>query len=224
MEYLWYTVAQGNRFHTDAELASPLWIFSLFRRHGTPATCKRRRGGGKKASGEAKRAGRGGGCKADKFFLTVHNDLYDPQINLAASHLAALARVGALVGLLYSTDLEVVVMKYLEPNWVGGEKTKQGTERSATWGRKSILASCLCLLLMRHLKQMLPMEWAGLAVSGQFRSNFMQWTVTQIKEQQLFWFSWCFLCKLWLYLASLTLNTTLLVMCLLLWLVIQGPT
>lgn len=56
------------------------------------------------------------GYEAERFFLTVHNDLYDPQINLAASHLATLASVGALVRLLYSTDLEAVVMKYLEPN------------------------------------------------------------------------------------------------------------
>lgn len=61
--------------------------------------------------------------KAERFFLTVHDDLYDPQINLAASHLATLTSVGALVGLLYSTDLEVVVAKYLEPNW-GGKKDR----------------------------------------------------------------------------------------------------
>lgn len=63
------------------------------------------------------RDGVGGlGCEAERFFLTVHDDLNDPEINLATSHLASLASVGALVGLLYSTDLEAVVVKYLEPN------------------------------------------------------------------------------------------------------------
>lgn len=133
MEYLWYTVAPGNGFHTDAEPCSPLWIFSLFRRHGTPATCKRRRGGEKKKKGEA-----GKKWEAERFFLTVHDDLYDPQINLAASHLATLTSVGALVGLLYSTDLEVVVAKYLEPNWGGGKKTEN--KRNATWRSEWILA------------------------------------------------------------------------------------
>lgn len=61
------------------------------------------KGGEKRQAG--KRWGGLGRCEAEKFFLTVHNDLYDPQINLAASHLATLASVGALVGLLYSTDL-----------------------------------------------------------------------------------------------------------------------
>lgn len=48
--------------------------------------------------------------------LTVHDDLDDPQINLAAGHEATLAGIRALIGLLYATDLEVIVSQHLKAN------------------------------------------------------------------------------------------------------------
>ena len=41
--------------------------------------------------------------------LTIHHDLDDSQINLAAGHEATLTYIKAFVGLLYATDLKVIV-------------------------------------------------------------------------------------------------------------------
>lgn len=106
-----------------------------------------------RGGGEGKKREEGKKWEAERFFLTVHDDLYDPQINLTASHLATLTSVGALVRLLYSTNLEVVVAQYLEPNW--GEK-KDGVRQGVD------TRSYLCLLLTSHLNRMLPIELARL--------------------------------------------------------------
>lgn len=45
----------------------------------------------------------------ERGLLTVHNDLDDPQINLAAGHEATLAGIRAFICLLYATDLKVIV-------------------------------------------------------------------------------------------------------------------
>lgn len=57
----------------------------------------------------------------DKGGLTIHDDLDDPKINLAAGHEAPLTCVRALIGLLYATNLEVIVVQHLKPNWKEAE-------------------------------------------------------------------------------------------------------
>lgn len=67
---------------------------AFFVRHGTPAT----------QNHEQKRRGNN-----VKRLLTIHHNADGTQINLAAGHKASLTHVHALIGLLYATDLKVIV-------------------------------------------------------------------------------------------------------------------
>lgn len=60
----------------------------------------------------------------ERRLLTVHNDLNNPQINLAAEHEATLTGVRALICLLYATDLKVIVAQHLKPNWKKNQENK----------------------------------------------------------------------------------------------------
>lgn len=75
--------------------------------------------------------------------LTVHNDLDDPQINLAAGHEATLACVCALICLLYATDLKVIVVQHLEANW--RQEWGKWTGRSVTYlaNQPKSITSCI---------------------------------------------------------------------------------
>lgn len=58
--------------------------------------------------------------------LTIHDDHYDLEIDLAPGQDAALAGVRPLVSLLNATDLKVVVAQYLEADWKASRKLRQG--------------------------------------------------------------------------------------------------
>lgn len=68
---------------------------------------------GTPATRECTREQRGEGKRG---LPTVHDDFNNAEVDLAPGHEAPLARVRALVGLLYAADLKMIVTQLLKPN------------------------------------------------------------------------------------------------------------